>query len=80
MLASSKTMRDILSNHLVDVQSMGPDRKPWRFNGPWEIYGKFFFKPKNLLFFLKILNLFINILNLFINSLLYPLRSFGMWL
>lgn len=41
MLASSKTMRDILSNHLVDVQSMGPDRKPWRFNGPWEIYGKF---------------------------------------
>ena len=41
MLASSKTMRDILSNHLVDVQSMGPEkRKPWRFNGPWEIYGE----------------------------------------
>ncbi|KAI8117239.1 hypothetical protein FF38_03459 [Lucilia cuprina] len=38
MLASSKTMRDILSNHLVDVQSMGPERKPWRFNGPWDIY------------------------------------------
>lgn len=41
MLASSTTMRDILNNHLVDVQSMmGPERKPWRFNGPWEIYGK----------------------------------------
>uniref|UniRef100_A0A1I8MLB3 Uncharacterized protein n=1 Tax=Musca domestica TaxID=7370 RepID=A0A1I8MLB3_MUSDO len=38
MLASSTTMRDILNNHLIDVQSMGPERKPWKFNGPWEIY------------------------------------------
>uniref|UniRef100_A0A1I8NRY1 Uncharacterized protein n=1 Tax=Stomoxys calcitrans TaxID=35570 RepID=A0A1I8NRY1_STOCA len=38
MLASSTTMRDILNNHLLDVQSMGPDRKPWKFNGPWELY------------------------------------------
>ncbi|XP_073837559.1 uncharacterized protein [Musca autumnalis] len=38
MLASSTQMRDILNNHLIDVQNMGPERKPWKFNGPWEIY------------------------------------------
>ncbi|XP_075164246.1 uncharacterized protein LOC142236849 [Haematobia irritans] len=38
MLAPSTTMRDILNNHLLDVQSMGPERKPWKFNGPWELY------------------------------------------
>ncbi|XP_017468109.1 PREDICTED: uncharacterized protein LOC108360368 [Rhagoletis zephyria] len=37
MLASSTAMRDLLNNHLSDVQNVGPDKKPWHFRGPWEI-------------------------------------------
>ncbi|XP_012161889.1 uncharacterized protein LOC101461130 isoform X1 [Ceratitis capitata] len=37
MLASSTAMRDLLNNHLSDVKNFGPDKKPWKFNGPWEI-------------------------------------------
>ncbi|XP_067645267.1 uncharacterized protein [Eurosta solidaginis] len=37
MLASSTAMRDLLNNHLSDVQNIGSDRKPWQFRGPWEI-------------------------------------------
>uniref|UniRef100_A0A1A9W3H5 ANK_REP_REGION domain-containing protein n=1 Tax=Glossina brevipalpis TaxID=37001 RepID=A0A1A9W3H5_9MUSC len=39
MLASSTTMRDILRNHLIDVQATtGPERTPWKFLGPWQIF------------------------------------------
>lgn len=37
MLASSTAMRDLLNNHLSDVQNVGTDKKPWQFRGPWDI-------------------------------------------
>ncbi|XP_011200396.2 uncharacterized protein LOC105224092 [Bactrocera dorsalis] len=37
MLASSTAMRDLLNNHLSDVQNVESDKKPWHFRGPWEI-------------------------------------------
>lgn len=39
MLACSSSMREILINHLIDVQSNQTGRKKWHFYGPWEIYG-----------------------------------------
>ncbi|XP_036231775.1 uncharacterized protein [Bactrocera oleae] len=37
MLAASTAMRNLLNNHLSDVQNVEADKKPWRFRGPWEI-------------------------------------------
>lgn len=65
MLAPSTTMRDILKNHLLDVQNVGPERKPWKFNGPWDIYGMY---------------LHSNAVVTLLNMLICLYRSFGVWL
>lgn len=41
MLACSATMRDVLSNHLIDVQDDTTARKKWHFNGAWDIHGNY---------------------------------------
>lgn len=32
-----------LKNHLIDVQNTGPNKMPWKFEGPWKINGKQFY-------------------------------------
>lgn len=34
-------MVSFLKNHLIDVQNTGPNKLPWRFEGPWKGNGKF---------------------------------------
>lgn len=41
-------MVSFLKNHLIDVQNTGPNKMPWKFEGPWKINGKHF-----QLFFMK---------------------------
>lgn len=40
MLAESSEMEQFIKNHLHDVQNTGPHKQPWKFPGPWYIYGK----------------------------------------
>lgn len=41
MLAEDdEQMTLFLENHLQDIQSMEPDKHPWRFEGAWHIHGK----------------------------------------
>lgn len=35
-------MVSYLKNHLIDVQNTGPNKMPWKFEGPWKINGKHF--------------------------------------
>lgn len=32
-------MVSFLKNHLIDVQNTGPNKMPWKFEGPWKING-----------------------------------------
>lgn len=34
-------MVSLLKNHLQDVQNIGPNKLPWKFEGPWKIYGNY---------------------------------------
>lgn len=40
MLTENHEMEVFLKNHLQDVQNTGPHKQPWRFPGPWFIFGK----------------------------------------
>lgn len=33
-------MVSFLKNHLIDVQNTGPNKMPWKFEGPWKLNGK----------------------------------------
>lgn len=35
-------MVSFLKNHLIDVQNTGPNKMPWKFEGPWKINGRIF--------------------------------------
>lgn len=42
MLAENdENMMSFLKNYLQDIQNTGPNKIPWRFEGAWQIYGKF---------------------------------------
>lgn len=50
-------MVSFLKNHLIDVQNTGPNKMPWKFEGPWNINGKAFvpLTVKLKFFFLQII-------------------------
>lgn len=35
-------MVSFLKNYLIDVQNTGPNKMPWKFEGPWNINGRIF--------------------------------------
>lgn len=46
MLAENdEQMISLFKNYIYDIQNTGPNKMPWRFEGPWKIYGK---KPENI--------------------------------
>ena len=50
MLAENNEMEQFIKNHLYDVQNTGPHKQPWKFPGPWKLFGNYILKINEPLF------------------------------